>query len=351
MTAPGAWMNALQRGLCQWCTAAGSQVVRGVQVQRLRPRCPLLLTSGATPGPFYHSHPHVASEFDHLRFDMASQVWYNAETLRSIADSVSEAELPFAFSGRRDFARAPLLVHWVSNRGAGFAANARECEEAAASAFMEHGLDRAETLGLFETGGNVSDRRFLLETFAMFGLHGEPLGPTATTVRLELRSLFDSVDGATYTVGEKRYFMPYVPGYVVCGGADLALFTVSAASGEPTAPADGSLQVNAAVTKLCGVLSALGATFDDVVLLWNRVENLDEHEDAVLMTRARRGLTRPLAEAVLEVAPSDPNGAASDGSQVALEYIVAAQVPPRLPGRGVGAASEASTPPPPPPTG
>ena len=67
----------------------------------------------------------------------------------------------------------------------------------------------------------------------------------------------------------------------------------------------------------------LGLTFDDVVVLWNRCAHLDEIEEAVLMTRSRDfGLTRPLAEAVLEVVETDPNPAGA-----ALEYIVVAKLP------------------------
>ena len=59
------------------------------------------------------------------------------------------------------------------------------------------------------------------------------------------------------------------------------------------------------------------------MLLWNRCAHLDEIEEAVLMTRSRDfGLTRPLAEAVLEVVETDPN---PDGA--ALEYIVVAKLP------------------------
>jgi len=44
------------------------------------------------------------------------------------------------------------------------------------------------------------------------------------------------------------------------------------------------------------VLSTLGATFDGVALLWNRVADLDVHEEAVLMSRARwTGLALPVA--------------------------------------------------------
>ena len=77
------------------------------------------------------------------------------------------------------------------------------------------------------------------------------------------------------------------------------------------------------VEKLQRVIAELGITFDDVVLLWNRCAHLDEIEEAVLMTRSRDfGLTRPLAEAVLEVVETDPNPAGA-----ALEYIVVAKLP------------------------
>ena len=57
---------------------------------------PLVLLSGATPGKFYHSHPHVPSEFDELDFDMASQVRANLTTIRKIGANVGDhaSELP-----------------------------------------------------------------------------------------------------------------------------------------------------------------------------------------------------------------------------------------------------------------
>ena len=113
--------------------------------------------------------------------------------------------------------------------------------------------------------------------------------------------------------------MPYVPGYVTSGPGELALFSLTA----DDVGADGAAQVRLVVEKLQRVLSELGLTFDDVVVLWNRCAHLDEIEEAVLMTRSRDfGLTRPLAEAVLEVVDSDPN---PDGA--ALEYIVVAKLP------------------------
>jgi len=326
-----AWMASLARGLQRWCAPLAAVSVDGVQIQIMRPSFPILFLSGCTPGPFYHSHPHIPSEFDYLSFDMASQVRYNVKTIRKIAEAVVDHsnELPFDLAGSNEFMRSPLLLNWVSNNGPGIAANAKVLEETMPLACEEEGLSGAELIGLFETGGNVSDRRFLLETFGMFGLEHAPLGELATTVRIELRSLFDSVDYSTeiYTVGNKRCYMPYVPGYVVCGPADLAVFTVSAASGEHSVPSDGAAQVNIVITKLCQVLGELGATFDDVVLIWDRVAHLDENEHAVLMTRSERGLTRPLAEAVLEIAPSDPNGNAPNGTPIVLEYIVVAQIP------------------------
>ena len=56
---------------------------------------------------------------------MASQV--RAKTVRDILDALGENELPFHLDGgciERSRRHAQLL-HWVSNRGQGFAANAR----------------------------------------------------------------------------------------------------------------------------------------------------------------------------------------------------------------------------------
>jgi enamine deaminase RidA (YjgF/YER057c/UK114 family) len=139
--------------------------------------------------------------------------------------------------------------------------------------------------------------------------------------RVDLTSQFDSVspDGSTYTVGDKQYFMPYVPGYVTSGPGEWALFSITA----DDAGADGAAQVRLVVAKLQRVLAALGLTFDDVVVLWNRCARLDETEEDVLMKRSRDfDLPRPLAEAVLEVVETDPN---PDGA--AVEYIVVAKLP------------------------
>lgn len=168
----------------------------------------------------------------------------------------------------------------------------------------------------------VSDRRFLLETFAMHCLPGSTSRASDSHItRVDLTSQFDSVspDGSTYTVGEKQYFMPYVPGYVTSGPGELALFSITA----DDAGADGAAQVRLVVAKLQRVLAALGLTFDDVVVLWNRCARLDEIEEDVLMTRSRNfDLPRPLVEAVLEVVETDPN---PDGA--AIEYIVVAKLP------------------------
>jgi len=62
----GVWLSALRRGLLQWSTLTHSHEAAGVNVEFLAPRSPILFLSGATPGPFYHSHPHDPREFDHL---------------------------------------------------------------------------------------------------------------------------------------------------------------------------------------------------------------------------------------------------------------------------------------------
>ena len=357
----GEWLGALRRGLLRrgWCGDRGATDVPlgargGVTVWRLRPRVPLVLLSGATPGKFYHSHPHVPSEFDELDFDMASQVRANLTTVRKIGASVGDhaSELPFAWPpawgaaagvgapgapAPPPYLRSPLLLHWVSNRGAGFEANRAELDRVAEGILRELGMDAPTVLGTYETGGNVSDRRFLLETFAAFGLDGAgreaggaPAGGGGDgggggggggggySVRIDIKAEFDP-----------GVFMPYVAAYAVSGPCDLALFSVTAASGEDTAPLGGQAQVERLLEKLEAVLAALGASFDDVVLAWNRVAELDRNEEAVLLTRARKGLHRPLAESVLEVAGGDPLPRARDGAPVLVEYLVAAAVPRR----------------------
>lgn len=193
---------------------------------------------------------------------------------------------------------------------------ASQCTEATAASAARHGMDAASHVALFEAGGNVSDRRFLVETFGMYCLDADqhPDHVPPSTVRLDVKADFN-----------ERYFMPYAPGYVISGG-DLALFTVSAADGAASVPSDGKEQTKALLSNLNRVLEGLGATFDDVVLVWDRVLELDQHEEAVLMTRSEVGLTRPVAECCIEVV--EPLGAAADGTTLMLEYVVVAQVPP-----------------------
>jgi hypothetical protein len=129
---------------------------------------------------------------------------------------------------------------------------------------------------------------------------------------------------------DAKYFMPYAAGYCVSGPSDLVLFRIDGSSDDGmTAPSDGKAQVEALISKLTRVMTELGGSFEDVVLAWNRVEDLDTHEEAILMTRGKLGLTRPLSESVLEIAAPDSNGTALDGVPIIVEYIVVAQVPRR----------------------
>jgi len=204
----------------------------------------------------------------------------------------------------------------VSNRGDGFAKNAAVVAETTPKALVKEGMENANLLATFETGGNVSDRRFLLETFAMFGMETESdlEQQHASNVRVEIQEEFDP-----------QYFMPYVAAYVVSGPADLALFSVTAAS--ENTPGTGAEQVVATLENLQQVLKSLGSSFDDTIMCWNRVAGLDENEEAVLMTRSKMGLKKPLAESVLEIVPSDLIGTSQDGVPLHFEYIIAAQIP------------------------
>ena len=56
----------------------------------------------------------------------------------------------------------------MSGNGNGFEANRRVVDEESPKVSAELDMDQLETLGVVEVGDNVSDRRFLLETFGMF---------------------------------------------------------------------------------------------------------------------------------------------------------------------------------------
>jgi enamine deaminase RidA (YjgF/YER057c/UK114 family) len=313
----GGWRKALETGLRSWCTELTPLTISGVHVSCFRPRFPLLFLSGATPGPFYHSHPHDPSEFDHLNFDMSSQVHANIETIRKIGDAVAgySADLPFQVTKNAEWCKRPMILHWVSNNGEGYSANEKVVSDVTPLALAQHGMENAQILGTFEVGHNVSDRRFLLETFAMFGLEGHELGSESKTMRIDIKDEFDP-----------KYFMPYVPAYIQLGPTDLAVLSINAASGRQTAPEDGEQQIELVYQSLELVLKELGATFDDVTVFWNRVQDLNRDEEPVLMTRSRKGITRPLAESVLGLAGEDRLGTAPDGTPLAIEYIVVAQV-------------------------
>ncbi|MGK3762458.1 MAG: enamine deaminase RidA (YjgF/YER057c/UK114 family), partial [Bacillariaceae sp.] len=184
-------------------------------------------------------------------------------------------------------------------------------------------MDSYEILNNYETGDNVSDRRFRLETFAMFGIEE---GTTCdddehshTFIQLDMKDIFDP-----------QYFMPYVPAYAVSGG-NVAIFTITAASCSNSAAwsVDDHDQVKVAYENMILVLKELGATFDDVIMIWNRVEDLNKNERSVLMTRSEiMGLNRPLAESVLEVnGKNDTNNIDErTGNPLWIELIVAAQI-------------------------
>lgn len=70
-----------------------------------------------------------------------------------------------------------------------------------------------------------------------------------------------------------------------------------------------------------------GTTLFSISEGWARVPFLNEDEEAVLMTRSQKGLTRPLAESVLGLASNDQLGEAHPGVPWRLEYVVLAQIP------------------------
>ena len=259
-------------------------------------------------------------EFDHLDFSMEAQVKANITTIHKIGHSVLDYSNKLPFHLHMEWLRSPQIIHWVSGNGNGFEANRRVVDEESPKVSAELDMDQLETLGVVEVGDNVSDRRFLLETFGMFFLNGVSRGTGAgQNLRIDIKNEFDP-----------KYFMPYVPGYLVYGQSDLAVFSIRAASDAKRllVPDDGARQVSMLFDELVQILESLKATFEDVIVGWARVPFLDEDEDAVLMTRSKKGLDRPLAESVLGLAPFDKLGYAHDGAPWRLEYIVLAQIPP-----------------------
>lgn len=196
-----AWHALLRGGLCNFSDFVGTTVIRGVRVERLRPHCPALFLSGATPGQFYHSHPHVPSEFDHLDFSMEAQVRSNITTIHKIGRAVLDYSHVVPFKFGMHWLRSPYLLHWISGNGNGFASNLSVVEAAGPAIATELGMDKSHILGLVEVGDNVSDRRFLLETFGMFPLIGSDAMGQRGHLRIDIKEEFDP-----------QYFMPYVPG-------------------------------------------------------------------------------------------------------------------------------------------
>ena len=322
------WSSSLCDGLLNWCDLIDCESTEIITFQRLRPRCPILVLSGATPGPFYHSHPHIAKEFDCVSFELEDQIRANIGTIHRIAIAATAANAPIKLKKNSPFFKQPLTIHWVSGNGLGHSSNIQTVEQVAPQAWADEGMTDEKTLAIYRTGGNVSDRRFLLESFAMFGLTDCEPGDTKACTRIELWDEFDSVDGDIYNVKGKTYFMPYVPGYLISGPADLALFSIAAGTNATDQAVPAEEQINATVQQLLQALRSMNCEFTDVALLWNRCMNLDQNENAILTARSKLGLRHPLAESVIEVdALNDPNPTGPDGKPVALEYIALAQIP------------------------
>ena len=135
------------------------------------------------------------------------------------------------------------------------------------TALAENRFFHATEVGTFETGRNVSDGRFLLETFATFGMSEaewkqEKEICLPSTVRLDILQ--------DYNEEAKALFMPYVAGYCLArGDRDLALFSVSAASNamskSSSIPEGAEGQLRFLLFNAVATLRDLGAGFDDVI--------------------------------------------------------------------------------------
>ena len=271
---------------------------------------------------------------------MEEQVKSNIEVIRKIANTVQEYNrdglLPFSLPLPKDSSdmnyfkgiESPQLVHWISNDKediyypcgcADYQSRLQVVNDVTDRSCRDHSMDSYSVLATYEVGNNVSDRRFRLETFAMFGIEeGLKTDVEHTFVQLDMRDILDP-----------QYFMPYVPSYAITGGK-LAMFTVTSSVGKSLKQEDVD-QVKLAYDNMISVLSKLDATFDNVFMIWDRVKDLDKNERSVLMTRSEiMGFDRPLAESVLEINGVNDTIQGIDertGEPLYIELIVVAQLP------------------------
>ena len=154
----------------------------------------------------------------------------------------------------------------------------------------------------------------------MFGIEeGTSIDGEHTFVQLDMRDILDP-----------QYFMPYVPAYAITGG-ELAMFRVTSNSGGKSSKSMHVDQVKLAYDNMISVLNKLDVTFDNVVMIWDRVKDLDKNELSVLMTRSEiMVFERPLAESVLEINDVNDTIQGIDertGESLYIELIVVAQLP------------------------
>ena len=269
---------------------------------------------------------------------MEEQVKSNIEVIRKIANTVQEyGLLPFSLPLPSDSLdknyfkgiESPQLIHWISNDKedinypcgcADYQSRLQVVNDVTDKSCRDQSMNSYSVLENYETKNNVSDRRFRLETFAMFGIEeGTSIDGEHTFVQLDMRDILNP-----------QYFMPYVPAYAITGG-ELAMFRVTSNSGGKSSKSMHVDQVKLAYDNMISVLNKLDATFDNVVMIWDRVKDLDKNERSVLMTRSEiMGWHRPLAESVLEINDVNDTIQGIDertGESLYIELIVVAQLP------------------------
>lgn len=318
------WDEVLTGALSRWCDVVAEASSRTV----LRTRRPILALCGLTPGPLYHSHPHVAAEFDGIPLDMRGQVEAILSTAASIAKSAGVGPA---------WTSDAHLIHFVARE------RAQACQEASEVSLSRDGAASlpADYLSITRL---ITDPRMLVEMMPLVGL------PPASSSGLTgcIPPVLRRVDVAE--LYDPGCFMPYCPALHVPEGVELVVFSANAAgaNADGSTPASAAGQTEAMVERIvqrliaegCGAAppgktaaplcpygetrearAAARAAWDGVVIVLSKGVDVARNEEPFLMTRSRKGLDRPVAEAFLEVASL---GESQDGVPLLIENVVVA---------------------------
>mmetsp|Transcript_89867 Transcript_89867/g.159885 ORF Transcript_89867/g.159885 Transcript_89867/m.159885 type:complete len:343 (+) Transcript_89867:84-1112(+) len=321
------WAPALAEALRNSCTCPDAENANLGSGGRMffRTQVPMLFQSGLTPGPFYHSHPHVASEFDAVPTDLPSQMQQVIGTVFDIARNAGLSEV----EAKAAWETSGYMINWVTG------GKYTEAKEACNGALISKGLEPVPA-SYFPIVRCSTDLRFHFESMPFMSVPSADIAP-GTMKKIDIKESFDA-----------QYFMPYLAGQLIPASTELVLFTIDARGAGPggVTPESAEDQAVAVVDGMIRVLQSEGcgkkvqrapalcafgetradreaafAAWDGVIIVLNKAVNLKANEEPFLMTRSRKGLERPVCEALMEV---DSLGNSPDGVPLLLEYVVLA---------------------------